>query len=875
MGALAPLRLRALEALAGCTEVNLYVVSPSAHYWSDIRSAREQARATRSRGEELPPVALAPEVGNPLLASLGRLGRAFFDDLAALPAAYAPDLFEDPGEDSLLACLQSDVLNLRHRGLDGTPVLALGPRDRSVTFHTCHSPLREVEALHDWLLTLFDEQLPGLEPRDVLVATPDVETYAPFVQAVFDGVTEDACRIPYALADRGVRAANPLADGFLRLLAVPDSRFGAQGVLDLLEVVPLARRFGLTPDDRATAARWVEATRIRWGVDGAHRERCGVPGFGANSWRAGLERLLLGYALPGDGDRLFGGVLPFGEVEGDGARVLGNLAEFAEALFDLDRELAAPRSPGAWAAALDGVLDRFFLSEDDEERDLLAVRRALVRLDEHTRAAGFDEPLSLAAVRTHLAAALEGDPQGGGTLTGRVTFCSLRPLRGIPFRVVALLGMNDGAFPRTQRPPTFDRIAAEPRPGDPSARDEDRYLFLETLLSVRDRFLVSYVGRSPTDDSPVPPSVVVSELLDAVAEGFIHPSGALPDALVTAHRLQAFHPDYFRRDTGLGSASAENLGAARALTGPRVEPTPLVPNPLPAPEELWHTVDLATLVRFYRHPARFFLQRRLRVYGAEAAGELDEREPFAVGGLERYGILGGLTARCLARDDPTDAFGALEAGGELPPGRPGEVAFETLAGEAAVFAKAVRHQRAGVELESLEVDLTLGPYRITGRLGDLWPRARVRHRPAKLDKKGREQVSGWVEHLVLCAARDDRHPDRTVLQGLDRGYGFRSVEGAAEILADLFDRYGEGLCAPLPLLPTASLAYAEGLHNGKTEEAALAAARSAWEGGYRSRGDREDADLQTCFRRTDPLDERFVEVADRVFGPLLDHREKP
>jgi len=875
VGALAPLRLRALEALAGCVEVNLYLVNPSAHYWSDLRSAREAARAARRRGAALPLLDLPPAVGNPLLASLGRQGRAFFDDLAALPVAREVERFVDPGKGSLLACLQADLLYLRHRGVDpDAPRLALAAEDRSLTFHACHSPLREVEALHDWLLGQFSV-LPGLEPRDVVVLTPDVETYAPLVEAVFDGAGDEACRLPFGVADRGARAANPLVDGFLRLLAVPGSRFGAQSLLDLLEVAPLARRFGLSADDRARLARWVDDTRIRWGVDAGHRERCGVPAFPENSWRAGLARLLLGYALPGDGEQCFAGVLPYGEVEGDGARVLGGLAEFAETLFALDRELAAPRPPAAWAGALARALERCFAPDDDEERALMPVRRALTRLAEHAAAAGFAEPLSLAAVRDHLAAALEGEAAGGGgAAAGRVTLASLRPLRGLPFRVVALLGLNDGAFPRANRPPTFDRLAADPRPGDPSPRDEDRYLFLETLLMVRERLLVSYVGRSAADDSEVPPSVVVSEFMDAVAEGFTHPAGDLPQALITVHRLQAFHPNYFRPGSGLTSHSAENLAGARALTGPRTELAPLVATPLPEPEEPWRSIELATLTRFFRHPPRFFLQHRLKLYGSAAAAGAEECEPFAVGGLPRYGLLHTLTERRLAGADPAGAFELLRAAGELPPGRPGEVAFESLAQTAQALVEAVQKHRAGAALPPLAVDLAVGPYRITGQLKDLYPGARVCHRPAKLEKKGKDLAAAWVEHLVLCAARGPEHPEQTVLVGLDRAVGFGPVTDPVALLEDLLELYAAGLRAPLPLLPTASLAYAEAVYQDKGEEAAQFAAQKAWEGGYRRTGDREDADVQTCWRRTDPLDARFREVALAVFGPLLEHREK-
>ncbi len=859
VGALAPLRLEAFRALAGRAEVNLFTVNPSRAYWAEVRSARERAQQERRGGGAA--VAYLEE-GNPLLASWGRQGRAFFEALAELPVRNLAEGYVDPGRDTLLASLQSDILDLRHRGTGAEPRLELDPADRSLRVHACHGPLREVEVLRDELLGLFRD-LPGLEPRHVLVAAPDIETYAPYVRAVFEG---DG-RIPFSVADRGARAQSRLVAAFLDLLDLMGGRFPASRVLDLLAVDAVARRFGFEPGDQERVVRWVEQTRIRWGRDADARKRLGLPAFQDNSWRAGLDRLLLGYAVSPGQERLFQGILPV-DVGGEAAQTLGCLAAFCERLFDLDRLLSRPRDLEGWADALLEAVDGFFAASGDAETELGVVRRAVWDLGELARRSGFRDAVPLGVVRAHLAGVLERVPLGGGYLSGGVTFCSLRPLRGIPFRVVMLLGMNDGAFPRSQRPPGFDRIARDPRPGDPSAADEDRYLFLETVLAARERLHISYVGQSARDDASLPPSVVVSELLDAVAEGFVLPGADLPGALVTRHRLHGFHPAYFTPGSGLASFSREDHAAARARG--QLDPTPLVPDPLPPPDDGWRTVEVGRLARFFAHPVRRFVIDRLGFRLGEDVHTVEDAEPFDVDGVERYLLAEDLVGRVLAGQDPDARLPVARAEGRLPPGRLGEAAFREVADAArALAAKAATWLEGGPD-EGVAVDVGLGPFRVVGRVDGFGPAGPVRCRPAKL--KAKDLLSAWVEHLALCAAGK---AGRTVVVATDKSVAFQPVEAAAPLLAGLLDLYWQGLTEPLRLFPEASLAFAERIRDPKRAAKARPEARKRWEGDDFVRGERDDPYLDACFRGTDPLDETFEQLAETVFGPLLAHREKP
>ena len=559
ISALPPFHLRILEAVARTVDVHLFVMNPCREYWYLIYSDREMRRLADRLGTAPADEALHLERGNSLLASMGALGRDFLR-MVYDTGCEETDVSEEPGGGSLLALIQSDILNLRDRGADGVKT-AVAADDDSIRIHSCHSPMREVEVLQDWILERLDRD-PSLTPADILVMTPEIETYAPFIEAVFSLPRDDRRRVPFSVADRGIRSQSALADTFLRLLDLEDSRMGATEVASFLETDALRRRFALGADDLALVHRWIRDTGIRWGVDGSSRRREGLPGFAENTWQQGIERLLLGYALPARGDELFMGILPHeGVAEGEAA-ALGSLLAYLERLFAFAESLREPRDLAGWAAHLGAALDGFFLPEGDEEDELQTLRRALAELTRRQEQSGFDGKIRAGVLKAHLEEALREPGFASGFITGGVTFCAMLPMRSIPFRVVCLIGLDDAAYPRQTATPGFDLMKEHPRPGDRSRRLDDRYLFLEALLSARDSLYISYTGQSIQDNSARPPSVVVSELLDYIDQGFEIPGTAdIRDAIVVKHRLQAFSPEYFRGQ-GLFSYSAENAAAA-------------------------------------------------------------------------------------------------------------------------------------------------------------------------------------------------------------------------------------------------------------------------------------------------------------------------
>ncbi|MBK7552082.1 MAG: exodeoxyribonuclease V subunit gamma [Syntrophaceae bacterium] len=867
ISALPPFHLRILEAVARTVDVNLFVMNPCREYWYLIYSDREMRRLVDRLGTAPSDEALHLERGNSLLASMGALGRDFLRMVYDTGCEEA-DVSVEPAGGSLLSQIQSDILNLRDRGADGTEKTAVSAVDDSIRVHSCHSPMREVEVLQDRILEMLDRD-PTLTPADILVMTPEIESYAPYIEAAFSVPRGDRRRIPFSVADRGLRRQSTLADAFLRLLDLEGSRMGATEVAAFLETDSLRRRFGLGADDPALIHRWIRDTGIRWGVDGSSRRQQGLPAFSENTWQAGIDRLLLGVALPARGDGVFMGIAPHeGVAEGE-ASTLGSFLAFLDKLFAFARSLEEPRDLAGWASHLGAALDEFFLPEGGEEDEAQVLRRALAGMARRQEQSGFDGKFGAGVLKACLEEALQETGTASGFLTGGVTFCAMLPMRSIPFRVVCLIGLDDAAYPRQTAAPGFDLMRERPRPGDRSRRLDDRYLFLEALLSAREKLCISYTGQSIQDNSERPPSVVVSELLDYVEQGFEIPGMAdIRDALVVKHRLQAFSPEYFRGGA-LYSYSAENAaGAAASVAAPRPK-TPFIASPLSEPPPAWRTVDVHALVRFFANPARHLLTRRLGLRLDEAGALLSDVEPMGIEGLEKYELGERLAARCIEGLEARELMPAARALGTLPPGMPGECWFQELCTGADAFAARVRPHLRGEPLGTIDLDCALGPFRLTGRLPLGMPSGLVHYRFAAV--RSRDLLRAWIHHLALGAGAGERYPGRCVVLGREEGYAFGPVEGRERLLEDLLETYWCGLTMPLPFFPETARVYVSRLLKGKTGDEALRDAGRTWapERGY---AEGQDPYFRFCFGGgKEALDDRFRELAGAILGPLLEH----
>jgi exodeoxyribonuclease V gamma subunit len=846
---LPPLYLEIFARLARHVDVVVHVLNPCAEFWTDIVAERELARLAL-QGET---AAAYRDVGQPLLASWGRQAR---DNLALLSVLGGEDDTDDvadfrpPAGDTLLRRLQRAIVELSD--LDGA-ALPLAAGDRSLQVHACHSLTRQLEVLHDQLLDLFQAR-PDLRPGDVVVMTPDLDAAAPLVDAVF-GAAPRQRFIPYAVTGRARPDASPLVRAFDALLGLPSARFEAAALFDLLQTPPLARRFDLQEDDLERIRTWLQEAGVRWGRDAGHRAELGLPREARHTWAEGLARLLLGYALPGEGQRLHAGLLPLDDLEGSQALALGRLARFIAQAAVLAGELAQPRPMAEWAATLTGLVGRLFAPGEREQPEAERLRAAIVSLAESAGAAGLNEALPVAVVRAALQDVLAANAPGA-VPAGGVTFCGIGTLRGLPYRVVCLLGLDDGAFPRTPAALEFDLMARRPRLGDRARRDDDRGSFLDALMAAGDVFYLSYTGRSQRDNAPLPPSVLVTELLDYLGRCVAGGRAALQARLVTEHPLQPFSRRYFSGE--LFSYADEYLAAARAAAAPGPAAAgPLIAAPLPPAQAEWRRVDLDRLLRFLRHPVRYLLRERLRIELAQAEEELSDVEPFLLERPAAWRLGERLLRLRLGGASGEEMRGVALAGGELPHGVVGEIILARELEEVNRFAALLERLRPAQVREPLPFEFVLGEFTLCGTLAGLHAGGLFGQRLAR--RGAADLLEAWLGHLVLNHLGPAGGRVTTWLNQ-DLVTELAPLPDAAAHLAVLLELYWQGLHTPLPFPPRSALAL---VFEGPARAAAT------WCGNDFQPGEAADPWYRLAYGGVlDALPAGFEETAAAVLGPL-------
>ncbi|MBP0048614.1 exodeoxyribonuclease V subunit gamma [Marinobacterium sp. AK62] len=888
--------IEALSALAEHTQVLLCVHNPCRHYWADIIDGKELLRSTRRR--QALKAGMPADVNDadlhlyaqPLLAAWGKQGRDYIRLLDAFDNTdqyrdwfQRIDLFDEPEPEleqlSLLNQIQQDILELEP--LPSTP-RTLSESDRSLTFQVAHSRQREVEILHDQLLQWFQED-PALKPRDIIVMVPDVNQYAPHIRAVFGRLpAQDARYIPFTLNDQQNRGQASLLIALELLLHLPQERFGISQLFDLLEVPAIRERFGMAEQDLPRLQHWIRDAGIRWGLDSEQRAGLELPeGLEQNTWLFGLRRMLLGYMM-GD-EQTFAGIEAYGEVGGLEAAQVGPLAELVTALLHLREHLLTPQSHLEWSRTLTSVLDDFLRPVSDQ--DLMLMERLLQRLQQWQDActeAQLERTLPLEVVRDSWLDGIDEMSLSQRFMAGAVNIATLMPMRAIPFKRVCLLGMNDGDYPRVQPPMNFDLMVGRYRPGDRSRREDDRYLFLEAMLSARDALYISWVGRSVRDNAEQPPSVLVAQLRDHLAQGWCIEDGTeVLSRLTTEHPLQPFSPRYFAQDPRLFTYAREWREVHEGSTETTVAELP----PLVLPE----TLNLKVLQRFLRYPVHTFFNQRLGVWFEALESEQAEHEPFNFDRLDQFRLGSALIEAGLKADSHETGIqqqlARWQRAGELPLGPYAERAVREIISPAASTLRHLEQLQANWEPlhEPLELQLRLSAEQGEVRLED-WVSGLYRHQtsgtlalilssPQAISDKGAPRwhrlVRAWVDHLAVSASG---YSLTTFLVGPDTSARLRpmSPELAQQLLDQILSSYLQALEAPAPLACRTGLA----LFTAPEGKDPVDLAASAYTGNSRYPGEGADRYLQRAWPDFESLLASGLEDwADRLYRPLTEQGE--
>lgn len=866
---LPPVFLEVLKSLGEQHDVTLYLTQPTPDFWGDHPLKKGSTKRFKT---ETFPDGDDDKRGNPLIAALGGQGRDLFNVLidAGISTTEADDtaLFHDPDATSILGSLQHSVYEIG----ETTPGNRLDPaKDASLRVHCCHHPLREVEVLHDTLLKLFSDD-PSLTPNDVLVLAPDIEEYAPLIDAVFGAPEEGIPEILYSIADRSFRSSSRVVESFYQILDFIQSRFKAVDFYALLQTPAFRARFGWDDQDIALIRKWISGTGVAWGQDAAHRASFDLPEYSDYSFEEMFRKVFLGYALGKDA-----GVADiYHSVEGQDSLLIGRIAEAYELLSLAAKELNKPLPASDWARKLESCVVAPFL--DDFRRGGTEVRQIRNGLEKLAMASeNITTPVDLKAMTTFLEGIIEDGIPARGFMSRGVTFGRLTPMRAIPHKVVCLLGMQEGAFPRDPRPHGFDLMKADGlvRTGDRAANQSDRYLLLETILSAKTHLHISYSGFSPRNDSVSPPATPVGELLD-----FLHQtwpksddkSSKLKSPFITEHRLHGHHPDYFavKSISGFLSYSQTKFAAAKAAleTKETISIDAIKTDEDPPDSPLY----LEDFIRFFIDPAKDFCKNQLKIsipYDEEA---IEGDEPLEFNNLDRYKIFDSVINReVFGKEEDIDL--------KLPPGEYGRWLKATVENEAREKADQLKENFAD-ELApaptEVEVDIRLETdsmcRRLTGMVAGIYGPKLIRFRAA--DKlKAKDRIRVWILHLALNASGLSKDA-LLINKGLaPLAFPAMEKETALSHLNTLFNYYQKARSEPLPF----EVACSEAWVNGDNTKDSMSKAQSEWapHNGYNP----PSANLWMflCWRSNVPFEaphtEAFAECAEAIFGPLRENTQ--
>ncbi len=886
ISALPPVFLQVFEKLSDIVDIHLFLLAPSPLFFFDIKSKAQTLKSAVQNDRE-PESPFLDQETNPLLASLGRAGQDFFSQIESFNYHEpGPDLFSDPARSArtMLTIMQSDIMNLvlRKSGGQHKPV-PLAPQDRSISIHSCHSPMREAQVLKDLLLDAF-ELNPALCPHDVIVMMPDIETYAPYIESVFN--LEQT--LPYSLSDRLKRLDSSFLEAFLMILSLSGSRLEQKQVLDLISNPAVLKKFGFEPADILNIELMIVDANILWGKDGAHRQNMGVPGYEQNTWVFGLNRLFMGMAMPEGHDSPVAGVMGCDRFEGSQLELLGRFARFCDALFCCLDKFCKDQTIDQWCRIMVQAADTLLAPDKDSNETRVFLTQTIDTIKKQARDAGFEQSVSFEVITALLTHQLDLSVSQGSFLAGRITFCNIMPMRSIPYKVVALMGMDEAAFPRQVFGSGFDLIKNSPQLGDKNERQEDRYLFLETLLSAREKVIITYTGQDIRDNSPIPCAGPVSELMDAINDSFEFEK---PNEYHIVHPLHPFDAKYFDAGEDVFSFSRDNCRIAASMGEKTAHPAAFIQSSSknclnPHPDQ----VNMEDFIRFFRHPVEWMLKQHMGILLMDNQISHSQREPFSLSGFEQYKLGSRLLDKALDSHGPHDVYPDLKAMGTLPFGQKGKHEYKRLQSLAAPVMEAGRSLLSAALLPPVAGLVTISEIMITAQFNDIRENGSTQVSFGKLN--GSRLLSAWIRHLCANAILPQDYPKMSRIIGRhpDGKEGTLFIEfdaledRAEEYLESLIKIYRAGMTEPVCFFCETGYAFAKVLAkksfdiDQKVLKDAAARAGRYWAGDRFLPGEKQNRYVTLCFREKDPFDtlesleeSGFIDHVISIFKPLFQH----
>ena len=848
-----PIQIETFRRLSEFMDVDIYFLNPCHEYWGDIISEAERARRSlKAIKNNASPVLQESyfETGQPILASLGQLGRDYFELLNDVENLQTFDIFSEPDQKTNLGFVKNQIFNLSYSEED---VLSekhsreTVRSDQSIQIHSCHSRTREIEVLKDQIFRALNKT-EALQPKDILVAAPDIQLYAAIIKANFKN------EIPFSINSSALKENSSFFNSVIKLLSLPDSRITGQEIIEFLEVPSIARAHAINSDDLEKLAIWISDSGIRWELDGESKSKnWDLPPDDRNTWRFGLDRLLMGVVM-GENHGPWQEIQPM-EIPLEDAPLLESLCRFMDHLDEFRKEINNQYPIERWLEIIQELLVKFFDPKETEVMLERQLRAALEDLRLETSVAEFKDEISRETFLRALKNKLEDQISISRSTSGGITFSNLLPMRGIPYRMICILGLNQGEFPRTENPNTFDlRLERKDiRKGDRSKNKDDRYIFLESILAAEEIFYVSYVGENANQNLSSAPSAIVSEWHEYLETIF-------EEQKLVTHKLNPYDSKYFRGDEAQ-TFSSTWFNKKEEERHAHAESSALNGQPLQQDH-----VNLIELKAFFGHSARFFLQKKLGVYYEREANIVLDTEPFEASSLDDYKIAEAALESLKQNESIEDLYSQTLHAGIIPSNALGETLLKKAIrrGEEiySVIANEMRSKR------QIEKAVAIGPFNLQIDIQNVYQDAIIQARVGRL--KDRQILQDWITHLAAnlieeietkLVHRGDKDQIRTLsLQPIE-------ARTAKKYLSVFIRVYQKGIEAPVFFPPKQARALNRDLKNGKDQRPALDKLVAEWTNEY-SFSEGPDPYWNNLFDLTESFNENFANLASEIWEPL-------
>jgi exodeoxyribonuclease V gamma subunit len=769
-----PFYLQLYHALAQFMDIHLYLVNPSPEqWWLEDKSEKQIARLLQKKGI----VKTSPAnytVGNDLLMNWGALVKESFgllmeqDDFVNQYDTAAAMPIHNPN--TLLKKIQADIYQ-NAAAVDRNSISAQDIDDGSITINGAYTPVREVEVLYNYIASLIDQKQVVLAPKDIVVLISDVDLYAPYIHAVFGNAPH---KIPYTIADESYTSGVSLFNTLQELLSFDTNSFKAEAVLQLLDAPLIRKRFKL--DEGSLLREAIRQAGIIYSKDGRVADETRTI-----SWNYGLKKIIYGICMSGeyevnDGLDTF---IPLDTMEGNEALDAVRLVYFVKVLQRKMEVRSQDKTIAEWAMYVQELVEDMIIvageGEDEEYAKFIQLTEALLMLEEDATV-----KISFEVFRYSFLKRLQLEQKSASFMKGGITFCSMVPMRSIPFKVVAMLGMNFDKFPRKETAISFS-LLQHWKPGDRNVKNNDKHLFLETLLSAQQFLYISYIAVNAKDGASLPASSLVDELIDYIARGYHADTDRFKKEWVHIHPLHSFSHQY-NPDGGLLNYLTDD----RYKTGVIIQSTAIHKK-----EFDFNRIAIDDIGKFLQNPPKLYLNKQLNVYYHEDEVLLQEHELFELDSLTTW----SLQDACIYLDEAlaTAYYKKAKKEGKLPLHNMGKVAFSNMYNELSSLRDRFQEESMGNEMRSFDLSLHLDASIIDGRIDRVYGNKFIS--VCNSSQHLKYFLNDYVRYLLLVA--NGHHLDmvfiaKKIKENVYIAAGELSEKYAKELLSYFCDSFKQG-----------------------------------------------------------------------------------